>query len=150
MSIRYQILESEDIELSEDGKEIEVLFKSDRNGNNYVDIPVDFVKGLLGGAAQGPSSADGSTGDSRDERGDSKNVVGTKSFQADSYFEGQCGCCQIKGQVRYKNLYATGSEGIYLCNDCERALLHVLNEMKFRAIKMKKQLRMGGATFFDA
>lgn len=47
MSIRYPIKNIDDIELSEDGTEIEVLFKTDYNGDNYVDIPVEFVKKII-------------------------------------------------------------------------------------------------------
>lgn len=47
MSIRYTITDQADVELSEDGKELEIYFDRDNMGNKYVDIPVEFVKKLL-------------------------------------------------------------------------------------------------------
>jgi len=47
MSIWHEIKNPEDLEISEDGKTIEVLFNSDRFGNFYVDIPIIFIKTLL-------------------------------------------------------------------------------------------------------
>lgn len=37
----------EDVELSDDGKTIEVLFQTNRWGNRYIEIPVEFVKSIL-------------------------------------------------------------------------------------------------------
>ena len=42
MSEWYEIKNQEDIELSEDGESIEVLF-----GNQYVDIPIEFIIKVL-------------------------------------------------------------------------------------------------------
>jgi len=47
MSIWYEIKDQEDVELSDDGTSIEVLYKSDLSGNHYVDIPIEFIKPLL-------------------------------------------------------------------------------------------------------
>jgi len=49
MSIWHEIKKQEDVELSEDGKTIEVLYGFDHNGNKYIEIPVDFVKCVLEG-----------------------------------------------------------------------------------------------------
>lgn len=46
MSVWYPV-ESDDVDLSDDGKTVEVLFKSDHNGNNYVEIPVKVLVKLL-------------------------------------------------------------------------------------------------------
>ena len=47
MSIRYTIKDRDDIELSDDGKEVEVFLYSDLNGNYYVDIPIEFLNEIL-------------------------------------------------------------------------------------------------------
>ena len=47
MSTCREIKKQEDVELSEDGKTIEVLYMSDYNGNNYIDIPIEFVRQAL-------------------------------------------------------------------------------------------------------
>lgn len=47
MSIRYVVKNKDDVELSDDGTEIEVLFKTDNSGNYYVDIPVEFIVELI-------------------------------------------------------------------------------------------------------
>lgn len=54
MSMWYEIKDIADIEISEDGNSLEIMFRNDRNGNNYVDVPIDFVLGILGGAEQNP------------------------------------------------------------------------------------------------
>ena len=47
MSTWVEIKNQEDVELSDDGKTIEVLYSSDQHGNNYIDIPVEFIKSVL-------------------------------------------------------------------------------------------------------
>jgi len=47
MSTRRIIKKQEDVELSEDGKTLEVLYEFDYNGNNYIDIPIEFVQQAL-------------------------------------------------------------------------------------------------------
>ena len=47
MSEWYEIKNQEDIELSEDGESIEVLFNSNKFGNQYVDIPIEFIIKVL-------------------------------------------------------------------------------------------------------
>lgn len=54
MSIWHEIKEQEDVELSEDGKTVEVCFGHDHNGNLYVDIPIEFVKSVLADVAEQP------------------------------------------------------------------------------------------------
>ena len=44
MSTWIEIKKQEDVEISEDGKTIQVLYRYDHNGNNYIEIPVEFVK----------------------------------------------------------------------------------------------------------
>ena len=43
MSVWHEIKNSEDVELSEDGSSIEILYRSDKSGNYYVDVPVEFL-----------------------------------------------------------------------------------------------------------
>ena len=43
MSIWHTVKESDDVQLSDDKKTLEVLLNSDHNGNNYIEIPVEFV-----------------------------------------------------------------------------------------------------------
>ena len=47
MSIWHGVNSQEDVELSEDGETIDVLFNHDYNGNNYVSIPIEFIKNVL-------------------------------------------------------------------------------------------------------
>lgn len=47
MSTWIEIKNKEDVELSDDGKHIEVLYSSDKFGNNYIEIPVEFLKSAL-------------------------------------------------------------------------------------------------------
>lgn len=47
MSFRHTITDIEDVQISDDGKELEVLYDSDNLGNLYVDIPIEFVKQRL-------------------------------------------------------------------------------------------------------
>ena len=47
MSIWYEVTDENDVELSDDGKSVEILFSSDFNGNSYVDVPVEILKKIL-------------------------------------------------------------------------------------------------------
>jgi len=47
MSTWLTIRDQEDVELSEDGETIDVLFQTDRFGNNYIEIPIKFIKHCL-------------------------------------------------------------------------------------------------------
>lgn len=44
MSLWKKIKCQDDVELSEDGKTLEVLYDSDNQGNYYIEIPIEFVK----------------------------------------------------------------------------------------------------------
>ena len=48
MSIWYEIKNPEDIEISEDGKTVEILIGTDYSGNIYVEIPVKILRQKLG------------------------------------------------------------------------------------------------------
>ena len=47
MSTWYEVKNKDDISISDDGKELEVLFKNDKWGNHYIEIPIEFIKELL-------------------------------------------------------------------------------------------------------
>jgi len=47
MSEWYEIKTQEEVELSADKKSIEVLFNTNEWGNQYVDIPIKFIKGVM-------------------------------------------------------------------------------------------------------
>lgn len=47
MSIRHEIKDFDDLDISDDGTEIEVLFSHNHNGNQYVDIPIEMIVELL-------------------------------------------------------------------------------------------------------
>ena len=47
MSIWYEIKNKVDVELSDDKKSIEILYKNDNQGNYYVDVPIEFIKEIL-------------------------------------------------------------------------------------------------------
>ena len=46
MSEWFEIKESDDVDLSDDKKFVHILFETDRNGNRYVEVPVEFF-GIL-------------------------------------------------------------------------------------------------------
>ncbi len=47
MSMWYSVNNKEDVGISEDGKSLEILFKSDHNGNSYIEVPTEFIKEIL-------------------------------------------------------------------------------------------------------
>ena len=47
MSIRYLVTDVEDVDVLEDGQELEILFKHGRNGNNYVDVPISLIAEVI-------------------------------------------------------------------------------------------------------
>ena len=47
MSEWYEIKNQEDIEISKDGKVLEVLFNSNQFGNQYIEIPIKFITNIL-------------------------------------------------------------------------------------------------------
>ena len=59
MSIWYEIKDPDDIEISEDGKDFDVLFKDDFvNGNYYITIPIEMIKKRLRGEQSSMDSMD--------------------------------------------------------------------------------------------
>lgn len=47
MSIWKKVKHQDDVELSEDGKTLEVFYDSDQFGSCYIEIPIEFVKKAL-------------------------------------------------------------------------------------------------------
>jgi hypothetical protein len=47
MSKWYKVEDAEDVEISEDGKTVEVMFNTDYAGNCYVEIPVEMLNKQL-------------------------------------------------------------------------------------------------------
>jgi hypothetical protein len=43
MSIWHTVKDIDDVQVSDDKTTLEILFNSDYNGNNYVEVPIDFV-----------------------------------------------------------------------------------------------------------
>ena len=48
MSEWYEIKNKEDVEISKDGKSLEVLFNSNDWGNQYIIIPIEFITDVFG------------------------------------------------------------------------------------------------------
>jgi len=44
MSIWYEIKDQEDVSVDDQGKWIDICFKTDSQGNHYVTVPIEFVK----------------------------------------------------------------------------------------------------------
>ena len=56
MSVWYEIQTQEDVDVSLDGKFLNVLFSTDDAGNNYVEIPIKFILHCLHGKASQPNA----------------------------------------------------------------------------------------------
>lgn len=57
------------------------------------------------------------------------------------YFHGICTICGSEDDVRYKNIFLIGSEGIDICWTCEKDLLEYLDERR-RSFTFKKLKRL--------
>jgi len=49
MSIWHEVKDKDNIAISEDKETIEIMFREDCNGGNYVDIPIKFIEEILSG-----------------------------------------------------------------------------------------------------
>jgi len=47
MSEWFEIKNQEDVKISEDGKTVDVLFNTNEWGNQYVEIPIEFIMNIL-------------------------------------------------------------------------------------------------------
>ena len=47
MSEWYKIKDQADVELSEDGKSIEIMFNTNYSGSQYIEVTVEFIKRVL-------------------------------------------------------------------------------------------------------
>ena len=43
MSIWYDVEKQEDVDMSEDGKELHIMYDYDDSGNKYVSVPIELV-----------------------------------------------------------------------------------------------------------
>jgi hypothetical protein len=50
MSEWFDIESKDDIEISEDGETLEILFNTNKFGNQYVEVPIEFITEILKGA----------------------------------------------------------------------------------------------------
>lgn len=48
-----------------------------------------------------------------------------------------CGICTETTNVRYIDLYVTGSEGLNVCHECEMRLVSYVRDMKSLTAKVK-------------
>ena len=49
--------------------------------------------------------------------------------------DGKCYACQEETKVRWKNLYTIGSEGTWLCMECEIFIVQMLRMLASKATK---------------
>lgn len=48
MILWKKIKDQDDVELSEDGKTLEVLYDTDNQGNYYIEIPIEIIRKAMG------------------------------------------------------------------------------------------------------
>jgi hypothetical protein len=44
---QYEVIDADDISVSDDGKTVEIRYKANRNGNYHVEVPVEMLVKLL-------------------------------------------------------------------------------------------------------
>lgn len=54
------------------------------------------------------------------------------------YEDGRCTICGKETSVRWKNLFTIGSEGTWMCIDCERATLRFLTDRMMDFTRRRK------------
>ena len=56
---------------------------------------------------------------------------------------GRCHCCREETEVRWKNIYHMGSEGLWVCMPCELKIVNFVRELsreaQLKKIKLYKQ-----------
>jgi len=57
---------------------------------------------------------------------------------SDTYQSGTCRVCGAYGMVRHKNLYVSGSEGLWICIDCEKDILNYVRSLMISAEYRRK------------
>lgn len=72
MSEWFEVKDPDDVDLSDDGKSVHILFSKSHAGNRYIEVPVEILAKLLG--AQQKRAADVS--DVAVECGDTPDVWG--------------------------------------------------------------------------
>jgi hypothetical protein len=51
--------------------------------------------------------------------------------------DGRCYACGKDKPVRWKNLYTIGSEGTWLCMECEMMVVHFVRDLARKAMRKK-------------
>lgn len=62
----------------------------------------------------------------------------------EDHTEGKCYACGLEKPVRWKNLYTIGSEGTWLCMDCEIEVVRFVRGMAMQAIMKRRDERRKG------
>lgn len=57
---------------------------------------------------------------------------------ADDHIQGRCYVCDKDAPVRHKNLYTVGSEGTWMCINCEMRVVNFIRDLAMAAVKEKK------------
>ncbi len=55
----------------------------------------------------------------------------------DKYELGKCHCCLKLRDVRWKNIYHMGSEGLWICDKCEKKVLEFIRGLVQTSYKKK-------------
>jgi len=58
MSEWFEITDPDDVELSKDGKRIEIMFNTNEFGNQYVEVPIEFITRVLKESHEKDTEAD--------------------------------------------------------------------------------------------
>ena len=53
---------------------------------------------------------------------------------------GRCHCCHKDTQVRWKNIYHMGSEGLWVCMPCEMKIVNLVRNLSIEAVRKKREL----------
>lgn len=55
----------------------------------------------------------------------------------EDHTDGRCYACGEDKPVRWKNLYTIGSEGTWLCMECEMKVVHLLRDLACASTRAK-------------
>jgi len=50
-----------------------------------------------------------------------------------------CNVCGVNEKTRNINIYIIGSEGCYICHECEMMVVHFINELRSMAGRVKNK-----------
>lgn len=57
----------------------------------------------------------------------------------EKYEIGRCDCCLKESEVRWKNIYHSGSEGTWVCIKCELKIVSFVRSMRTKSFLDRKQ-----------